>query len=151
MKKHIIFFFIVCFTTTNIFAGSEHMDGVIVDKKNNIYWQDNQSSQETSEDWDDALLYCDKLDLNDLEQWRLPTFKELFSTIDFTRHNPAINSKFQYVTSTTYWTSTSFSNNRSRAWNIDFKTGKTYFSYKTTNHAVRCVKDISPNTTKESK
>ena len=142
MKKYFILSLLLLFVNTNTFASETSKSSVVLDKKNAIYWQDNVSSQKSSEDWDDAIEYCDQMVLNNMAKWRLPTFKELHSIVDYTRANPAINPAFEYVHEGTYWTSVTFSATLSRAWTIDFRTGKTYYSYKTTNHSVRCVKDI---------
>ena len=133
---------------TSSFANANEM---ISDKKNAIYWQDNMSSKESTEDWDDAVTYCDDLVINNMEHWRLPTFKELFSIVDYAHVDPAINPVFSFVKEGTYWTSTAFFPTKARAWTIDFRTGKTYYNYTTTNHAVRCVKDMSQASAKESK
>ena len=151
MQKYMILSLVVLLAGINCFAEEKHGNSIVTDKINAIYWQDNISSQKSSKDWDDAVLYCDKLVLNDVAHWRLPTFKELFSIVDYTRVHPAINPAFSFVGEGTYWTSTDFTPNRSRAWTIDFRTGKTYYSYRTTNHEVRCVKDISVQSAKESK
>jgi len=151
MQKYMILSLVVLLAGINGFAEEKHANSIVTDKKNAIYWQDNISSQQSSKDWDDAVLYCDKLVLNDVDHWRLPTFKELFSIVDYTRVHPAINPVFSFANEGTYWTSTGFAPSRSRAWTIDFRTGKTYYSYKTTNHAVRCVKDIPTQSAKESK
>ena len=132
-------------------SSSTKVNEVVSDKKNAIYWQDNTSSKESSEDWNDAVSYCDALILSGLEHWRLPTFKELFSIVDYARVDPAINPVFSFVKEGTYWTSTTFSPSKARAWTIDFRTGKTYYNYTTTSHAVRCVKDMSLTSVKESK
>ena len=124
---------------------------VVLDKRNGIYWEDDQFSGQSSEDWDDAVSYCDKLLLGGMEKWRLPTFKELFSIVDYSRVKPAINTAFTFVDEGTYWTATDFAPNLSRAWTIDFRTGKSFYSYKTTNHAVRCVKDVTAKAEKENK
>ena len=148
MHKIMIFMlFVLTFSTSGFAEANE----IVSDKKNAIYWQDNLSSKESTEDWDDAVAYCDALILNGKEHWRLPTFKELFSIVDYTRANPAINPVFTFVKEGTYWTSTDFSPSKARAWTIDFRTGKTYYNYTTTNHAVRCVKDMSLKSKKESK
>ena len=127
---------------SNTFASEQGKQNVLLDKKNAIYWQDTLFSEKSSEDWDDAIAYCDQLLLDGMKKWRLPTFKELLYIVDYTRSDPAIQPVFSYVHQNTYWTSTDFSATRSRAWTIDFRTGKTYYSYKTTNHSVRCVKDL---------
>jgi len=151
MKRYMILSFMVLLANTSIFANETNKSSVVTDKIHAIYWQDNLSSQKSSEDWDDAIEYCDKLVLNSIGKWRLPTFNELLSIVDYTRVNPAINPIFEYVNEGTYWTSRDFSATTSRAWNIDFRTGKTYYSYKTTNHSVRCVKDIPVPSAKDKK
>lgn len=151
MQKYMIFFLVVLLAGIHGFAEEKHENSVVTDKINAIYWQDNISSQKSSKDWDDAVLYCDELVLNGVGHWRLPTFKELFSIVDYTRVHPAINPVFSFVNEGTYWTSTGFAPSRSRTWTIDFRTGKTYYSYTTTNHAVRCVKDMPVQSAKESK
>ena len=141
--KH-TFFFIALFSLASLTSGqASESNSVIRDKANGIYWQDTLPSQKSSKDWDDATAYCDALKLNNWTAWRLPAFNELLSIVDFNRVDPAIDPVFSYVQEGTYWTSIDFSATKSRAWTIDFRTGKTYYSYKTTNHAVRCVKDIS--------
>jgi len=143
MKKCFIISLLFLSVNTNTFADETDKNFVVSDKKNAIYWQDNLSSEKSSEDWDDAIEYCDKLVLNNMKHWRLPTFNELLSIVDYTHVNPAIDPVFEYVNEGTYWTSIDFSATSSRAWTIDFRTGKTYYSYKTTNHSVRCVKNIT--------
>ena len=147
-----MFFFIALFSLLlNTVTYATEKNSVVLDKANAIYWQDTPFSQKSSQDWDDAVAYCHSLNLNNLTAWRLPTFKELLSIVDYDRVDPAINPVFSYVQDNTYWTSTDFSATRSRAWTIDFRTGKTYYSYKTTNHAVRCVKDIPAAAQKDHK
>jgi hypothetical protein len=151
MKRYMILSLMVLLANTSIFANETNRSSIVTDKIHDIYWQDTLSSQKSSEDWDDAIEYCDKLVLNNMGKWRLPTFNELLSIVDFTRVNPAINPVFEYVNEGTYWTSRDFSATTSRAWTIDFRTGKTYYSYKTTNHSVRCVKDIPIPSAKDKK
>ncbi len=150
-KKYMIILSIVLTMATLSFAEGKQTGNLVKDERNAIYWQDTEASKVSSEDWDDAELNCDKLVSNGMEKWRLPTFRELFSIVDYTRSNPAINPLFTHVDEGTYWTSTDFSPTTSRAWTIDFRTGKTYYNYKTTNHAVRCVKAILAGSTKEKK
>ncbi len=151
MIRYMILSFMVLLTHSTVFANEINRNAVVLDKKNAIYWQDNLFTQKSSEDWDDAVEYCDKLVLNTMDKWRLPTFNELLSIVDYGRVHPAINPIFDYVNEGTYWTSVDFSASPSRAWTIDFRTGKTYYSYKTTNHTVRCVKDIPTQAEKENK
>jgi len=142
MQKYAIVLSTLLLIATQSFAQSKSASSVVTDKKNMIYWQDDASSKATSEDWDDAILYCKKLEIDGKRDWRLPTFDELLSIVDYSRVNPAIDPIFEEVAEGTYWTATNFSTTDARAWTIHFSTGMTYYSYKTTNHAVRCVKDM---------
>ncbi len=151
MQKTIILILIGLFATTNNFADAKQTGNLVKDEQNAIYWQDTLASQVSSEDWDDAELYCSKLVLDGMEKWRLPTFRELLSIVDYKLVHPAINPLFSYTNEGTYWTSTDFSPTPARAWTIDFRTGETYYNYKTTNHAVRCVRDIQVQPAKENK
>ncbi len=149
MRRVVIFLLLISVVSINSFAAEQERGSVVTDKINHIYWQDNLSSKLSSEDWDDAIIYCDKLALDGMTNWRLPTFWELLSITDYNKVDPAVKSYFDEVAMGTYWTSTDFSASKARAWTIDFRTGKTYYNYKTTNHAVRCVKDMRD--TKESR
>ncbi len=151
MQRYIILIFMGLFVTTNSFAETKQVENLVKDERNAIYWQDTEESKITSEDWDDAVLYCEKLVLNGMEKWRLPTFRELFSIVDYKRVHPAINPLFSFTNEGTYWTSTGFSPTPARAWTIDFRTGETYYNYTTTNHTVRCVKAIPTQSEKDSK
>jgi len=151
MHKTIVALSALLLIQSNTFASGSGKQNVVLDKKNAIYWQDTRFTEKSSEDWDDARAYCEALELDGMKQWRLPTFKELLTIVDYTRVEPAIHPVFTYVNQGTYWTSIDFSATLSRAWTIDFRTGKTYYSYKTTNHSVRCVKDLKSTTVKDSK
>ena len=152
MYKQILTLLLSTFLCSALYAVPHNKDSVISDKKQSIYWQDTPiPKKKNRKDWDDAASYCDALVLNGLEHWRLPTFNELLSIVDYRHSYPAINPVFSYTAEGTYWTATDFSATRSRAWTIDFRTGKTYYSYKTTNHAVRCVSDFETKTAKDEK
>ena len=150
MKRYKMVFFALCIAGSSMTAFANSLPDVVVDKDNKIYWQDNQESMESSEDWDDAVAYCSNLSLDGMKEWRLPTFKELLSIVDFGRVHPAINKAFEFTNDDTYWSATGFALTSSRAWIIDFRTGESYYSYTSTNHTVRCVKDM-PAATKEKK
>ena len=128
---------------TALYSSTHSTNTIISDKKQHIYWQDTAlPKKKNTKDWDDANTYCERLSLHGMENWRVPTFTELLSIVNYTQADPAIDAVFTHVGEGTYWTSTDFSSTRSRAWTIDFRTGKTYYSYKSTNHAVRCVVDF---------
>ena len=52
--------------------------GVVADKTNNLFWQDNAAVIETERTWSEARSYCDTLELGGINNWRLPSRSELF-------------------------------------------------------------------------
>jgi hypothetical protein len=61
------------------------------------------------------------------EGWRIPTFEELFSLVDRTRHDPAIDTeKFPDTKSTWYWSSTPTAWNSAAVWVVGFGYGAAY-------------------------
>ena len=57
--------------------------------------------------------------------WRLPHLKELQSIVDYSRLDPAIESVFDPSDSGNYWSVTTCTERRDRAWGIEFETGGT--------------------------
>ncbi len=109
-------------------------DGTIMDNCTGLVWQ--QAIADTDTDgsideadkltWQDALQYCDSLDLGNHTDWRLPNVRELHSLVDYGRSYPAIDSVFdaecpesQYI----YWSSTSYTSISDRAWTVTFGLG----------------------------
>ncbi len=79
----------------NIFKGNE--DETVSDRATGLMWQ--QSDDGITRNWDDALSYCESLELAGYNDWRLPNAKELQSLVDYSRapditNSPAINPLF---------------------------------------------------------
>ena len=94
-------------------------------------WQ--QADDGTTRNWEDALSYCEELNLAGHTDWRLPNAKELQSILDYTRapsvtNSPAIDPVFNTSVITDeggeddypfYWsgsTHANMSDNNSGAW-----------------------------------
>ena len=58
-------------------------DGIISDLSTGLMWQQNDNG--SGVDWEDALEYCENLELVQYDNWRLPNAKELQSIVDYTR------------------------------------------------------------------
>jgi hypothetical protein len=61
----------------------------VLDKRTGLTWQ-RVSGPLTYQD--DAISYCDGLELGTYRDWRVPNMAELLSIVDVTRFNPAIDS-----------------------------------------------------------
>ena len=98
-------------------------------------WQKGSSSSDHT--WDEALSYCERMNLGGYTDWRLPTVNELRSIMDFSRRNPAINATYFPVGSGNYyWSSTTYASTTGNAWGIGVRAtatinsiGKTSYGY----------------------
>jgi hypothetical protein len=105
-------------------------DGTVTDKCTGLIWQ--KETADIDEDgaigdgdllnWQDALKYCESLDLADHRNWRLPNMRELQSIIDYGRINPAIDPIFGTALDW-YWSSTSYVDSSVYAWGVRFNSG----------------------------
>ncbi|MDP8223202.1 MAG: DUF1566 domain-containing protein [Candidatus Lernaella stagnicola] len=66
-------------------ANSFHDNGndTVADDATGLIWQQDDSQQGMV--WEDALAYCEDLELGDRDDWRLPNAKELQSIVDYDR------------------------------------------------------------------
>jgi len=74
---------------------------IVTDKITGLIWQAADSAGTIN--WDNAVAYCENLDLSGQTDWRLPTRKELLSLTDDARQEPAIDPAVPCV-SARYWT-----------------------------------------------
>jgi hypothetical protein len=97
-------------------------DGTVTDLATGLTWMQTDSGEGL--DWEDALGYCENLDLAGHDDWRLPNAKELQSIVDYTRSasttgSAAIDPVFETSTILdeggeqdypSYWSSTTHAN-----------------------------------------
>jgi hypothetical protein len=119
-------------------------DGVVTDNTTGLQWQDDIN---ITKNWEDAIDYCETLTLGTHTDWRLPNFNELYSIVDRSKINPAIEAIFQNVVLDHYWSSTTQISSKRNAWSINFVDGSDQQSdkYKMNNdkfnnYNVRCVR-----------
>lgn len=113
---------------------------VVSQPSKNLIWQDDASSSERKMSYKSAMAYCETLDYIGMTNWRIPTAKELYSTINPNR-TPSINSAFSHTASECYWT---LSNNmKGHVGMIDFSNGmkKSANGFEQYCH-IRCVSDL---------
>lgn len=119
--------------------------GVIQDTQTNLLWQDNEVV--SNKTWTEAIDYCETLALGNYNDWRLPNYNEIESTIDTSRNAPAMSPVFESTVTTVegkYWTSTTNDDSKVEAWTLQTRNGWTYHDEKSavdTNLYVRCVRD----------
>jgi formylglycine-generating enzyme required for sulfatase activity len=75
-------------------------DGTVTDSVTGLMWQRVDGGEMTFEN---AKTYCINLTLGEFHDWRLPTCHELFSILNHSRLNPAVDTIYFPVTQAEYW------------------------------------------------
>jgi hypothetical protein len=115
----------------------DNQDGTITDTKTNLIWE--KYGTKIYMTLDDALQYAFAKASTEAKEWRLPTIEELFSIIDYTKYDPAIDPIFD-CKSSGYWSSSTYAYDPDRAWDVHFYNGLVGAYYKSHNYYVRCVR-----------
>jgi hypothetical protein len=81
-------------------------DDTVTDKLTNLMWLQNGDS--IKRDWEESIQYCEDLEHAGHTDWKLPSNKELSSTVDLRKQRPAIDTQFFPDTDYTayYWSRT---------------------------------------------
>jgi len=120
---------------------------IVKEEQSNLYWQDNIQAKTTIEKFAEAESYCASLTLDEIDSWRLPTYNELLTIVNYERERPSVYDIFQHTNDKEYWTQTTSASNAFTKWTIHFHRGivysgtGTYVSGRSTTHNVRCVSD----------
>jgi len=115
---------------------------IVIDKKQNIMWQDNPESQEYFETITMAKVYCETLILNGYIDWKMANVKQLQSIINIKNKQVAIKKQFKYIKADKYWSNTQNISQKERYWFVDFKDGQVDSNSKNEEYTVRCLRDI---------
>jgi hypothetical protein len=100
----------------------DNKDGTVTDTKTGLIWQQAEAGLMTT--WEDALTYCENLNLANHDDWRMPNINELGSLVDYSKDDPAIDTvAFPDAVSSDYWSSTTPAATSYDAWYVYFRNG----------------------------
>ncbi len=129
--------------------------GTVIDNVTGLMWQQmtgtqtytwNQASGHATADQHDnpggVVNICGNLTLNEYDDWRLPSMKELVTLMDYAERadNMSIDTSVFLSTQTDYWSSDSFALSSDIAWNVNFATGTFLPVGKSSKTYVKCVR-----------
>lgn len=107
---------------------------VVTDKKQRLQWED--SDNDNVFIWKLAKGYCKQLQLDDRQDWRLPTKKELLSLAQ----NKRLKNKFRYLSDDVYWTSDDDPEDEFNALSVYIENGYLSGTDKCEKNVVLCVR-----------
>ena len=112
---------------------------VVLDHLTGLFWEKKPNPNSMS--WENALTTAEELNLSGFSDWRLPNIKELQSLHEVTFIQPCINTSFfPYMGIKKYWSSTSLSNQVTKAWYLETNFGITSYDTKTNNNYIICIR-----------
>ncbi len=122
--------------------------GTVTDTSTGLMWQQATAPGIGSGEypdgytWEQALSYCEGLELGSYSDWRLPNRNELQSIVDYAEYSPAINTViFPDTMTDNYWSSTTNADFTDEAWIVNFEYGSVGYDWiKTYSHYVRAVR-----------
>lgn len=112
----------------------------VKDEKLGLIWQDDEYPSRQERDFNSAQEYCEALKFSKFDDWRVPTYEELLSIVDYDRYDAAIVPLFTKTFSKRYWSSSQDVSAPDYAWSVDFLYGRTSTTKKSKKHYVRCVR-----------
>lgn len=122
----------------------KHSANTLKDTKTNYIWQDTKDVSTAKRTFEDAIGYCQNLELDGYKSWELPGFVELFSIVDTKVYNPTISGNFKFVVSENYWSSKKFGHGTSQeAFVINFLSGAFNREKMDELFYVRCYKKVA--------
>ncbi len=143
MKQNIFLIFLILFSGS-LFAQdcTRNSDKTVTCSKSGLMWQDDEDVAKVNfKIWEDAIKYCENLDLAGYKDWRLPNIKELKSiTSRLTKVSPIIKDGFKNLSDDRYWSSTVYIVDKNSAWVLGFKDIFDIHEYKGEHLSVRCVR-----------
>lgn len=116
-------------------------DGTVADNVTGLMWR--QIATEETFTWSDAKTTCPTLTAGGAHDWRLPSFIELLSIVDYSVASPAPaidDVAFPNTPPDIFWSSTKVAGESSEAWYVNFSYGYAVSADQSETHYVRCVR-----------
>jgi len=112
----------------------------VIDNITQLEWQ--KDDDNIKRNWNSAWDFCADLDLDNHDDWRLPSIVELSSIIDYSSSIPPLINELAFINTDPdfYWSATSNASNSVFAWVVLFGSGIIDNGGKSLAFFVRCVR-----------
>ena len=128
------------------------MDGeAVLDKQTGLIWAMDTELLDEVVPWEEAVKFCQKVEIGGQKGWRLPTKDELISILDTSQSHPALPEghpfkkanvyKYGAQGQIDYWTSTEYEGDSKRAWVVFISNGMVMEELKLFDFKVWPVRD----------
>ena len=118
--------------------------GIVIDRITGLQWQRSIAAGSGIYSWVEARNFCAALSLDGTAIWRVPTRVELFSIVDTSRANPAIDtlSFGDDAPAEVFWSASPLVGDpgAASAWAVNFTSGIPSVEDVLNPHQVRCVR-----------
>jgi len=143
MKYFVLILALISFLNAGNFK-RDNGKSVVVDRDNNLMWEDREENIKNYLIHEDAENYCKNLTLAGYSNWRLPDIEEFALIVDKNRYPKNIDKSFRFIDNTGYWAEKAH-------WRtlwfyadyMHFVSGTPYFDSRHKEKLVRCVRDIN--------
>ena len=123
----------------------------VLDKQTGLIWARNTEILEKRLPWQEAVKFCQNVEIGGQKGWRLPTRDELITLLDTSTSAPALPEgqpftklrEFEYGGKGDYgyWTSTEYEGNSNNAWQVHLNIGRVHDSLKLFDGGIWPVRD----------
>jgi hypothetical protein len=104
-------------------------DEAVLDKQTGLTWARNANIAKKALPWQEAVKFCQDLEIGNRKGWRLPTKGELITILDTSQSHPALPDGHPFknvarVSPSSYWTGTTYEGNSNSAYLIHTSVGR---------------------------
>jgi hypothetical protein len=123
----------------------------VLDKQTGLIWARNTEISKKDVPWQEAVKFCQNVEIDGQKGWRLPTRDELITLLDTSRSVPALPEghpftkmrEFEYGGQGRlgYWTGTEYEGKNNSAWEVHFTFGRVIDTPKIFDSGIWLVRD----------
>ena len=123
---------------------SENSQHTVLDEYTNLIWQN--SDDGTRRTYNEAVRYCNNLDIDGYSRWRIPDFKEIYYLADKSKYPIAIDTKYfkmhtKHKNLLFYWSKDKNIKHNDKVFVISLKNGAMNLEKSTNKNYTLCVHD----------